>query len=135
MIKGKTIALGVTGSIAAYKAVELASQLTQKGAMVDVILTSSAMEFITPLTFRSITGRPVITSMWNPVSEYHVEHVALAEAADIVVIAPATANIIAKMAAGIADDMVTCTVLATRAPILHTSLRSESIICLKPAFS
>jgi phosphopantothenoylcysteine decarboxylase/phosphopantothenate--cysteine ligase len=118
MIKGKTIVLGVTGSIAAYKAVELASQLTQQGARVDVILSESATEFITPLTFRSLTGRPVVTTMWDLASEYQVEHIALAEAADIVVIAPATANIIAKIAAGIADDMITCTVLATKAPVL-----------------
>jgi phosphopantothenoylcysteine decarboxylase/phosphopantothenate--cysteine ligase len=118
MLKNKTIVLGVSGSIAAYKAVELASQLTQKGARVDVILTPSATEFITPLTFRSITGRPVVTTMWDADSEFHVEHIALAEAADAVVVAPATANIIAKIAAGIADEMVTCTVLATKAPVI-----------------
>jgi phosphopantothenoylcysteine decarboxylase / phosphopantothenate---cysteine ligase len=118
ILKGKTVVLGVTGSIAAYKAAELASQLTQEGAGVDVIMTKSAMEFITPLTFRNITGRPVVTEMFELASEYSVEHVALATAADIVVIAPATANIIAKIASGIADDMLTCTVLATKAPIL-----------------
>lgn len=118
MIKGKTVVLGVTGSIAAYKAVEIASQLTQKGAMVDVVMTDSATEFISPLTFRSLTHRPVVTTMWDPDSEFSVEHIALAEAADIVLIAPATANVIAKIAAGIADDMLTCTVLATRAPVI-----------------
>lgn len=117
-LKDKTIVLGVTGSIAAYKAVELASQLTQAGAGVEVIMTKSAQEFVTPLTFRNITGRPVVTEMFDLASEYSVEHVALAEAADIVVIAPATANIIAKIASGIADDMLTCTVLATKAPVL-----------------
>jgi phosphopantothenoylcysteine decarboxylase/phosphopantothenate--cysteine ligase len=117
-LKGKTVVLGVTGSIAAYKAVELASQLTQAGAQVDVIMTEAATEFITPLTFRSITGRPVVTKMFELASEYSVEHVALAEAADVVVIAPATADIIARMAAGMADDMVSCTVLATKAPII-----------------
>ena len=117
-LRGKTVVLGVTGSIAAYKAAELASQLTQAGARVEVIMTEAASEFITPLTFRSITGRPVVTKMFELASEYSVEHVALAEAADVVVIAPATANIIAKIAAGIADDMVSCTVLATKAPII-----------------
>jgi len=117
-LKGKTVVLGVTGSIAAYKAVELASQLTQAGAQVEVIMTGAATEFITPLTFRNITGRPVVTKMFELASEYSVEHVALAEAADIVVIAPATADIIARIAAGMADDMVSCTVLATKAPVI-----------------
>ena len=118
MLKGKTIVLGITGSIAAYKAADMASKLTQAGASVNVIMTAEAMQFITPLTLRSLSGRPVITSMWEPSSEFSVEHVSLAEAADIIVIAPATANIIAKIAAGIADDMLTTTVLATNAPIL-----------------
>jgi phosphopantothenoylcysteine decarboxylase/phosphopantothenate--cysteine ligase len=114
----KTVVLGVTGSIAAYKAAELASRLTQAGAKVEVIMTESATEFITPLTFRNITGRPVVTGMFELTSEYSVEHVALAEAAGVVVVAPATANIIAKLAAGIADDMLLCTVLATKAPVI-----------------
>lgn len=114
MIKGKTVVLGVTGSIAAYKAAELASQLTQAGARVEVIMTEAAMQFITPLTFRNITGRPVVTKMFELASEFSVEHVALAEAADVVVVAPATANTIAKITAGMADDMLSCTVLAPR---------------------
>ena len=114
----KTVVLGVTGSIAAYKAADLASQLTQMGAKVEVIMTDASTQFITPMTFRSITGRPVVTEMFDLSSEFSVEHVALAEAADVVVIAPATANIIAKLAAGIADDMLCCTVLATRAPVI-----------------
>jgi phosphopantothenoylcysteine decarboxylase/phosphopantothenate--cysteine ligase len=117
-LKGKTVVLGVTGSIAAYKAAELASQLTQAGARVEVIMTEAATEFIAPLTFRNITGRPVVTKMFELASEYSVEHVALAEAADVVVIAPATADIIARIAVGIADDMLCCTVLATKAPII-----------------
>jgi phosphopantothenoylcysteine decarboxylase/phosphopantothenate--cysteine ligase len=131
-LKNKTVVLGVSGSIAAYKAVELASQLTQAGARVDVIMTQAAQEFITPLTFRSITGRPVVTDMFELNSEYSVEHVALAEAADIVVIAPATADIIARMAAGMADEMVSCTVLATKAPIIiapamHTAMYKNQV--------
>ena len=114
----KTVVLGITGSIAAYKAVDLASQLMQAGAKVEVVMTKSATQFITPMTFRNLTGRPVVTEMFDLASEYSVEHVALAEAADVVVIAPATANTIAKLATGIADDMLCCTVLATTAPII-----------------
>jgi phosphopantothenoylcysteine decarboxylase/phosphopantothenate--cysteine ligase len=118
MLSNKTIILGITGGIAAYKAAEIASQLTQAGAKVNVIMTKEAIEFISPITFRAITGRPVVTKMFDLASEFSVEHVSLAKAADIVVIAPATANIIAKLAAGIADDMLCCTVLATKAPVL-----------------
>ena len=117
-LTNKTVVLGVTGSIAAYKAADLASQLTQAGAKVEVIMTEAATQFITPITFRNITGRPVVTEMFDLASEFSVEHVALAEAADVVVIAPATANNIAKLAAGIADDMLCCTVLATKAPVI-----------------
>jgi len=118
MLSNKTIVLGITGSIAAYKAAEIASQLTQTGAKVNVILTEEAVQFISPVTFRAITGRPVVTAMFDLASEFSIEHVSLAKAADIVVIAPATANIIAKLAAGIADDMLCCTVLATKAPVV-----------------
>ena len=118
MLANKTIVLGITGSIAAYKAADIASKLTQAGAKVEAIMTESATEFITPLTLRSLTGRPVVTDMFELASEFNIEHVALAEAADVVVIAPATANIIAKLAAGISDDMLTCTVLATEAPVI-----------------
>lgn len=118
MVLDKTIVLGVTGSIAAHKAVDIASELVKAGAKVNVIMTKAATEFITPLTFRSITGRPVVTEMFELTSQFSVEHVALAEAADVVVIAPATANIIAKITAGIADDMLCGTVLATKAPVI-----------------
>jgi len=118
MLSNKTIVLGITGSIAAYKAAEIASQLTQAGAKVNVIMTKEAIQFISPVTLRAITGRPAVTEMFDLASEFSIEHVSLAEAADIVIIAPATANIIAKLAAGIADDMLCCTVLATRAPVL-----------------
>ena len=118
MLTDKKIVLGVTGSIAAYKAVDLASKLTQAGAQVDVIMTKAATEFVTPLTFRSLTHRPVVTEMFDPNSELSVEHVSLARRADIVVIAPATANTIAKLALGIADDMLSSTVLATKAPVV-----------------
>jgi len=118
MLANKTIVLGITGSIAAYKAADIASKLTQAGAGVDVVMTESATRFIAPLTLRSLTGRPVVTGMWEPGSEFSIEHVALAEAADVVAIVPATADIIARLAAGIADDMLTCIVLATRAPVI-----------------
>ena len=118
MLSNKNIVLGVTGSIAAYKAAELASQLTQAGAAVHVIMTDEAAQFVSPVTFRALTGKPVVTEMFDLASEFSIEHVSLARAADIVVIAPATANIIAKLAAGMADDMLCCTVLATRAPVL-----------------
>ncbi len=118
MLEGKTIVLGITGSIAAYKAADIASKLTQAGAKVEVVMTDSATRFIAPLTLRSITSRPVVTSMWELASEFSIEHVELAEAANVVVIAPATASIIAHLAAGIADDMLTCTVLATKAPVI-----------------
>jgi phosphopantothenoylcysteine decarboxylase/phosphopantothenate--cysteine ligase len=118
MLRSKTIVLGVTGGIAAYKAAEIASQLTQAGAKVNVIMTEEAVQFISAVTFRALTGRPVVTEMFDLASEFSIEHVSLAKAADIVVIAPATANIIAKLAAGIADEMLCCTVLATKAPVL-----------------
>ena len=118
MLNGKTIVLGITGSISAYKAAELASKLTQMGAKVDVVVTESAARFISPMTFQTLTGRPAATSMWQPTAEFKVEHISLAQAADVIVIAPATANIIAKIANGIADDLLSCTVLATRAPVI-----------------
>jgi phosphopantothenoylcysteine decarboxylase / phosphopantothenate---cysteine ligase len=118
MLKGKTIVLGITGGIAAYKAADLASKLTQAGAKVEVVMTEAATKFITPLTLRNITQRPVVTDMFELSSEWSVEHVALAEAADAVVVAPATANTIARLAAGIADDMLATVVLATKAPVI-----------------
>lgn len=114
----KHIVLGVTGSIACYKAVDLASKLTQAGALVDAIMSYGATQFVTPLAFRSITHRPVVSNTFDPDSEFANEHVALAKNADIVVIAPATVNCIAKLAMGMADDPLTTTVIATRAPLL-----------------
>ena len=117
-LTGKKIVLGVTGGIAAYKAVEIASRLRKAGAEVHVVMTREATEFVTELTFREITGQPVTVDMWAKVTNFNVEHIALANLADIMLIAPATANIIAKTAAGIADDMLTTTLLATKAPII-----------------
>ncbi len=118
MFEGKSIILGVTGSISAYKAVEIASKLTQGGIEVDVVMTASATEFVTPLSFQSITHRPVHTDMFSPVTDFDIEHVALAERADVIVIAPATANTIARLALGLADDLLSCTVLSTSAPVI-----------------
>lgn len=118
MIKNKTVVLGITGSIAAYKAADLASKLSQDGARVITVMTASAQEFVKPLTFKRVTGQPVVTGMFDRSSGDEDWHISLAEQADLVAIAPATANIIAKLAAGVADDILTCTVLATRAPVL-----------------
>jgi phosphopantothenoylcysteine decarboxylase / phosphopantothenate---cysteine ligase len=125
--KVKTVVLGVTGSISAFKAAEIASYFTKEGYRVEVIMTKEAGEFIGAMTFRNITHRPVVTTMWDLASEFSVEHVALAEAADVLLIAPATANIIAKMACGIADDMLSCTALATRAPIVIAPAMNDNM--------
>jgi phosphopantothenoylcysteine decarboxylase/phosphopantothenate--cysteine ligase len=117
-LEGKHVALGVTGSIACYKAVDLASKLTQEGALVDVIMTRSATRFVTPLTFNAITHRPVVTDIFDPQSELSMDHVAIAERADVIIVAPATANTLARLAWGMADDALAATVLATRAPII-----------------
>ena len=117
-IDGKKVVLGVTGSIACYKAVDLCSKLAQGGAMLDVILTRGAAKFISPLTFRSIIHRPVVTDIFDAESELSIEHVALAERADVVVVAPATAHTIAKLASGLSDDALTTTILATAAPVV-----------------
>ena len=117
-LDGKNIALGVTGSIACYKAVDLASKLVQMHASVDVLMTPGALQFLTPLTFAAITHRPVVTSMFDPQSELSINHVAAAERADLVAVVPATANSLAKIAHGMADDPISATILATHAPVL-----------------
>ena len=127
MLTDKTIVLGITGGIAAYKATDIASKLTQEGARVEVVMTEAATRFITPVTLRSITGRPVITDMFEPAAEYSLEHIALAEAADVVVIAPATANTIAHLAAGIADNLLTCLVLATKTPVVLAPAMNDNM--------
>lgn len=116
VLNNKRVLLGVSGSIAGYKSVDLASKLTQAGALVDVIMTESAARFVTPLAFRSVTGRPVYSDMWE--LDDHVRHVGLGESADVMIIAPATANTIAKLATGLADNLLTVTALAARCPVL-----------------
>ena len=117
-IAGKQIVLGVTGSIAAYKAVLLLRELTARGAEVTVVMSANAEHFVGALTFRTLSGRPVLSTLFDPQSEEAVEHVALAERADAFVVAPATANLLAKAAHGIADDFLTTLLLATRCPVL-----------------
>lgn len=116
MLKGKHIVLGVTGGIACYKACELASLLVKQHADVQVIMTENATKFVTPITFEQLTGNKALTDTFDRNFVHSVEHIAVADKADMVIIAPATANIIAKLAHGIADDMLTTTVLACRCP-------------------
>lgn len=118
LLEGKNVVLGVTGGIAAYKACELTSRLRKAGAQVYVILTKNACQFVSPLTFETLSNHPAVTDTFARPTTWEVEHIALAKRADVFVIAPATANIIAKLAHGIADDMLSTTVLATRAPVL-----------------
>ena len=118
MLKGKKIVLGVTGGIAVYKAVDLVSRLRKQGCQVRVVMTEHAQQFVTPLTFKEISGNQVAVSMWSSNQEFNVEHIALANWADAFVVAPATANIIAKMAYGLADDLLSTTLLAAQAPIV-----------------
>lgn len=118
MLQGKKIVLGVTGGIAVYKAVDLVSRMRKAGCEVRVVMTEHAQQFVTPLTFKEISGNAVATSMWNANQEFNVEHIALANWADAFLVAPATANILAKMACGIADDLLSTTLLAAQAPIV-----------------
>lgn len=122
LLHDKHILLGVTGSIACYKAVDLASKLTQAGARVEVILTEAAARFVTPLTFQAVTGRAVYTSLWESAAggglPTHIAHVGLAESADLLVIAPATADSLARLAGGFAGDLLAVTALAARCPIV-----------------
>ncbi len=114
----KSVVLGVTGSIAAFKACDIVSGLKKRGVEVYCILTRSAAEFITPLSLESLSNRPVVTDMFHRETPWEIEHIALAKRADVFLVAPASANFLAKAAAGIADDMLTTTIMATRAPIL-----------------
>ena len=115
MLYGKNVVLGVSGGIAVYKSCEIVSRLKKLGANVDVIMTDHAQEFVTPLTFQTLSKSAVVTNPFEPVKEFDINHISLANKADILVVAPATANIIAKFAQGIADDMLTTTYLASKA--------------------
>jgi phosphopantothenoylcysteine decarboxylase len=117
-LAGKTILLGVTGSIAAYKAADLASKLTQLGALVRPVLTEGAKKFVTPLTFQAVTHQPVAHELWSEEDPATVAHVALADRADLLIVAPATANVLAQFAHGLAPDFLTALYLVNRAPVL-----------------
>ena len=125
-MKGAHILLGVTGSIAAFKAADLTAGLTRDGAEVTVIMTESAQRFVAPLTFETLARRPVITSMWARTTEIEPVHVELAEWADLLVVAPATANFIGKLAHGIADDMLSCMAITmTRPPLIAPAMNDN----------
>lgn len=118
MLKGKTIILGVTGGIAVYKAADVVSRLKKQGANVEVIMTDGAMEFVNPLTFQTMSNNPVHNSMFNKIEKFNVEHISLAQKADIILVAPATANTIGKIANGIADNLLTTVIMASNAKII-----------------
>lgn len=123
----KKMVLGVTGSIAAFKAAELASRLSQDHFDVSVIMTQEAEQFITPLTLQVLSGNKVYCPMFEVSGVWDVEHVSLADSADVILIAPATANVIAKLASGLCDDLLTCTVLAAKAPVLIAPAMNEKM--------
>jgi phosphopantothenoylcysteine decarboxylase len=123
----KTIVLGVTGSIASYKAADLTSGLTKKGHEVFVIMTKEAVEFIPPLTLQTLSGNKVYSGMFDIPEEWDAKHVSLAKKADIIFIAPATANVIGKLSCGICDDLLTCTVTASKAPVLIAPAMNEAM--------
>lgn len=133
MLKGKNIVLGVTGGIAVYKAADLVSRLKKEGANVDVIMTDAAMEFVKPLTFQTMSNNPVYRDMFENVKNFDVEHISLAQKADIILVAPATANTIGKVANGIADNLLTTVIMASRskiifAPAMNTEMYNNNIV-------
>jgi len=127
VLKGKNIIVGVCGGIAAYKVVEVVSRLKKMDAEIDVIMTENAAKFVAPLTFQSISHNPVVTDMFAEPKIWDIQHISLAEKADLVLVAPATANIIGKVAAGIADDMLTTTIMATKAPVLFVPAMNHNM--------
>ena len=127
LLENKRVVLGICGGIAAFKAAHIASLLRQRGAEVKCIMTEHATKLITPLTMREISGNPVAVSMFGDMPEFNVEHIALARWADIFVIAPATANILGKVACGIADDMLSTTIMATKAPVLFVPAMNSNM--------
>jgi len=126
-LKGRRIVVGVSGGIAAYKAADLVSKLRQRGASVTVVMTQAAQEFVTPLTFESLADSRVITDLFSDRSPYVMGHIALSDWAEVVVIAPATANVIGKIAAGIADDALTTVVISAKCPILLAPAMNDAM--------
>ncbi len=127
MLQGKCVILGVTGGIAAYKAAELLRLLVKSGAEIHVVMTRSAQEFITPLTFQALSGNPVHTELFSLIQEQEIGHISLADRADLILVAPATANLIGKVANGIADDLLTTTIMATRAKVLFAPAMNSNM--------
>jgi phosphopantothenoylcysteine decarboxylase/phosphopantothenate--cysteine ligase len=127
MLQGKCVILGVTGGIAAYKAAELLRLLVKAGAEVHVVMTRSAQEFITPLTFQTLSGNPVHTELFSLIQEQEIGHISLADRADLLLVAPATANLIGKVANGLADDLLTTTIMATRAKVLFAPAMNSNM--------
>lgn len=127
VLKGKQVVLGITGCIAAYKAAELVRQLVKNGAQVHVIMTENARQFVSPLTFQTLSGNIVVTELFKLYEEKLIGHIALAQRADILVVAPATANILGKAAGGIADDVLSTVLLATRAPVLFAPAMNDGM--------
>ncbi len=126
-LKGKQVVVGITGGIAAYKTCQIVSSLRKKGADVYCIMTKNATEFVAPLTFETLSNNPVCVDMFARIKSWEVEHISLAKRAGLFVIAPATANFIAKLNSGICDDMLTTTVLATKAPVLICPAMNENM--------
>lgn len=126
-MKGKEIIVGITGAIAAYKAAEFVRLLIKEGANIHVVMTKNAHQFITPLTFQTLSGNPVITELFTLIEEKNISHISLADLAHLIVIIPATANIIGKIANGIADDFLTTMVMATKAPVLFVPSMNENM--------
>lgn len=129
----KSIVIGVCGGIACYKAAEVVNALVKRGYQVDVIMTESAQKFVTPLTFQTLSRNKVVTDMFEPADNWEVKHISLAKKADMVVVVPATANVIGKFACGIADDMLTTTVMAAQcrkiiAPAMNTAMWDNPIV-------
>ena len=129
----KTIVVGVTGGIACYKAIEIVNEFVKQGHEVHVIMTKNAQEFVTPLTFQTLSKNKVVTNMFDKIDHWDTEHISLAKKADVMLIVPATANIIGKVANGIADDMLTTTIMATRstivfAPAMNTNMWENPIV-------
>lgn len=133
MQNNKNIVVGVTGGIACYKAVDIVNNLVKMGYKVNVIMTKNACEFVTPLTFQTLSNNKVITDMFSEIDKWDTEHISLAQKADLMLIVPATANIIGKIANGIADDMLSTTIMATRAkvmiaPAMNTAMWENKIV-------
>ena len=133
MLRGKTVLVGITGGIAAYKSAILVSKLRDAGAQVLVVMTRNATQFITPLTLQTLSGHPVYVEMFPPTTQEVAEHVWLGKKADLLLVAPATANIIGKAAAGIADDMLSTTIMAAQAPVIfapamHSQMYQNPIV-------